>query len=150
MRMRSERLALVALIGVMAGCAGAPSPGYPLAEPSTTAVPPLIVGAGEPVQPADPLLQPAAGAASLVTAPVRAATCAGSVALWGPFYLLYYPGEFSEDFKALIAQECAGPYAVTPAEIARFPQPWPARALRTPRTGTLPVDEMVRQGLGPR
>jgi hypothetical protein len=121
-----------------------------VAEPSATAVPPLIVGAGGPVQPVEPLLQAAAGAASIVTAPVHGATCAGSVALWGVFYLLYYPGDFSEDFKAVIAQECAGPYVVTPAEVARFPQPWPARFLRTPVTGTVPLGEAVRQALGPQ
>jgi hypothetical protein len=96
------------------------------------------------------LLSPAAGAASIVAAPVHTVACAGSVALWGFFYAFYFPGDFSEDFKAMIAQDCAGPYLVTPAEVARFPQPWPARVMRTPRTGTLPVQEAVRQALGSR
>jgi hypothetical protein len=148
MRMRGEWFGLVAAAWVMAGCAGAGT--GPVVEPSAVAPPPVIVGAGLPAQPAEPWLGPPAALASAVGAPVHAAGCAGSAALWGLFYALFFPGDFSQDLKALIGEECAGPYLVTPAELASPGLPWPPRALRTPRTGTVPVDEAVQQTLGPR
>ncbi len=148
MSIRTGCLAVLAAACVMAGCAGAGT--GPVAEPSAVAPPSVIVGAGLPTQPAEPWLGPLAALASAVGAPVHAAGCAGSAALWGVSYVLLFPGEFSQDFKALIGDECAGPYLVTPAELASPGLPWPARFLRTPRTGTLPVEEAVQQALGPR
>ena len=150
MGMRKAGFGLMAAACVVAGCAGVGASGSGVAAPTATAVPPLIVGAGLPTVPAEPLLVAPAVLASAVSVPVHAAGCVGSAALGGFFYALFFPGDFSQDFKAWIGQQCAGPYLVTPAEIASFSQPFPARALRTPRTGTLPVDEVVRQALGPR
>lgn len=141
---------LVAAACLVAGCAAGGPAGRGVAAPTATAVPPVIVGAGMPTAPGEAWLDGAAVAASAVSAPLRAAGCAGSALVWGFFYGLYFPGEFSDEFKALIAQNCAGPYLVTPAELAAVPQAFPVRALRTPRTGTLPVEEAVRQAAPPR
>lgn len=130
---------------VMAGCAAAgPGAGW-LAEPSATSVPPLIVGSGLPTQPAEGFLVAPAIATTAVTAPLHGASCAASAIGGGFFYALFFPGDFSDDIKAWIGQNCAGPYAVTPAELARVPAPFPVRAMRTPRMGTLPVEEAVRR-----
>ena len=145
MCMRKAGFGLMAAVVVMAGCAGAGAQGGGVAAPTDTAIPPLVVGAGLPTADAELWLAALAGAGSAVSAPLHAAGCVGSTLLGGLFYGLFFPGDFSEDFKAWIGQNCAGPYLVTPAELAAIPQPFPTRALRTPRTGTLPVEEAVRQ-----
>ena len=155
MSIRKQWLVLGAVTWVVAGCAaaspagsgmGAPtSLGVPaVAAPTATAVPPLIVGAGLPTDPAGQWLEGAAGAASAVSAPVHGVACAASALLWGFFYALYFPGDFSEDFKRLIERDCAGPYVVTPAGVGAAVPVFPARAIRTPRMGRLPVEEVVR------
>ncbi len=134
----------------MAGCAAAGPGERGVAATTATAAPPVIVGAGLPTAPAEPWLEGPAVAASVVSAPLHAAGCVGSAMVGGFFYALFFPGDFAEDFKAWIGENCAGPYLVTPAEIAGAPHPWPVRALRTPRTGRLPVEEAVRQPIAPR
>ena len=143
--MRKACFGLMAAIGVLAGCAGAGARGGGVAAPTATAVPPLIVGAGLPTQPVESWLENPAVAATAVSAPIHGLGCAGSAIVGGFFYALFFPGDFAEDFKAWVGQQCAGPYLVTPAELASTPQPLPVRALRTPRMGTLPVEEAVRQ-----
>lgn len=141
---------VIVAVLVVTGCAAAGPGGSGVAAPAATAVPPFIVGAGLPTQPAEQWLEGPAMAATAIGAPLHGLGCAGTALVSGFFYALYFPGDISDEFKALIAQSCAGPYVVTPAEVARVPQPFPVRALRTPRTGTLPVEEVVRRPMAPR
>ncbi len=143
-------VAFLAASVVVAGCAAAGPAGDGLATPKVAApeavnVPPVIVGAGMSTVPGEPFLDGPAAAATAVSAPLHGVSCLGSTLAGGLFYALFFPGDFSEDFKAWIGQKCAGPYMVTPAELARVPAPFPVRAMRTPRMGTLPVEEAVRR-----
>lgn len=150
MRVQHGWFALVVAACVAAGCAAEGPVGRGVAAPTATAVPPVIVGAGMPTASGEAWLGGAAVAASAVSAPLHAVGCAGSALVWGFFYGLYFPGDFADDFKRQIAADCAGPYLVTPAELAAVPQAFPVRTLRTPRTGTVPVEEAVRQPPLPR
>ena len=141
--MRTCRAWVTVMLGmVVAGCAA----GGRLAAPISTDVSPVIIGTGMPTAPAEPWMETPAVAASVVSAPLHALGCAGSALVGGVFYALFFPGDFSDDFKAWIGQNCAGPYLVTPAEVARVVQPFP---IRTPRMGELPVEEALR-GAAPR
>ena len=141
---RKAWFGVIAAAWMAAGCAAAAPSRGGLAAPAEVKVPPIIVGAGLPTEAGEPYLDAPAGAATALSAPLHYLNCAWS-AFWGGLaYALYFPGEFSEDMKAWVAKNCAGPYVVTPAELARVPAPFPVRPMRTPRTGTLPVEEVVR------
>jgi len=150
MDIRRAWIALIVGTICMAGCAAAGTGTGRVAAPASTSVPPVIVGAGLPMAPAEPWLETPAVAASVVATPLRGLGCAGSVLVGGFFYGLFFPSDFSDDIKAWIGENCAGPYVVTPAEIARPGQPFTIKALRTPLMGTVPVEEAVRQAATPR
>ena len=147
---------VLAVAGVLAGCAtaGPAGEGRPplpaVTAPTAVEVPPLNVGTGMATAPAEPYIEGAAAAASFITVPMHALWCGVSAVVAGVFYAYFYPGDYAEDMKGFIAQNCAGPYVVTPAEIARPAATFPPRTLRVYRTGTVPVAEAVRQASSPR
>ncbi len=156
MGIRKGWLGLIAAACMAAGCAtaGPAGEGRPLlpavAAPTAVEVPPLNVGTGMATVPPEPYIEGASAAASLIAVPMHGLWCGVSVVVAGVFYAYFFPGDYAEDMKNFIAQNCAGPYVVTPGEIARPPATFPTRTLRIYRTGTVPVAEAVRQASSPR
>jgi hypothetical protein len=141
---------------VVSGCATAGPAGEakpllpPVAEPTAVEAPPVMAGTGMATTPPEPFIEGAAAAANLIAVPMHGLWCGVSAVVAGVFYAYFFPGDYAEDMKNYIAKNCAGPYFVTPAEIARPPAPMPVRPLRIFRTGTVPVAAAVRQAAQPR